>query len=106
MSAVPAVRYVNLNNPTPALPYTSWTTAATNIQDAIDAAVAGDEIIVTNGTYATGGRAVHGTMTDRVAVDKAVHLRVLTTAIHHHRRLSVARHDERRRSDSLRVSHQ
>jgi parallel beta-helix repeat protein len=69
-SARAAVHYVDLNSPSPTPPYTSWATAATNIQQAVDAATAGDEILVTNGIYATGGRAVYGTMTNRVAVDK------------------------------------
>jgi hypothetical protein len=68
-------RYVDLNSPSPALPYTSWTSAATNLQDAVDAAIAGDEILVTNGIYATGGKVVSGALTNRVAVDKAVIVR-------------------------------
>jgi hypothetical protein len=57
-------------------PYASWSTAARLIQDAMDVAVDGDEIVVTNGSYATGGRPV-GTnaFANRVAVDKAVSLR-------------------------------
>ena len=69
------VRYVDVNSASNTPPYTSWTTAATNIQDAVDAAVAGDEIVVTNGTYSVGGRAIVGTMTNRVAVTKALKLR-------------------------------
>lgn len=67
--------YVNLANPAPEFPYTSWATAATNIQDALDAAAAGDEVVVTNGVYAVGGRAVDGVMTNRVVISRPVRLR-------------------------------
>ena len=73
-TATAATRYVNLNNPVPAPPYLDWPTAATNIQDAVDVAIAGDEILVTNGVYQTGAQAVYG-MSNRVAVTKAVVVR-------------------------------
>lgn len=65
-----AIRYVNLNNVNPAPPYTDWASAATNIQDAVDAAKAGDTVLVTNGVYAAGGRVVYGTMMNRVGLVK------------------------------------
>jgi len=45
-------RYVCVSNATPVAPYTNWTTAATTIQAAVDAATDGDTLWVTNGVYA------------------------------------------------------
>lgn len=70
-----ATRYVNGNNPSPAAPYNNWAKAANTIQDAVDEANPGDEVIVTNGVYASGGRVVYGTVTNRVAVTKPLMLR-------------------------------
>lgn len=68
-----AVRFVNVNSAHPAPPYLTWVTAATNIQDAVDAATAGDQIRVTNGVYQVGGSIVTGDVVpNRVAVTKAV----------------------------------
>jgi hypothetical protein len=72
VTLVPMTFYVNLNNANATPPYTNWLTAATNIQAAIDQALDGDSILVTNGVYATGGRVVYGTLTNRVVINKAV----------------------------------
>jgi len=53
---IPVLRAANLfvsqigSNPTP--PYGSWATAATNVQQAVNASAPGDLILVSNGIYA------------------------------------------------------
>ena len=68
------VHYVTLASAAPAPPYGSWTTAATNIQDAVDAADRGALVLVGKGVYAMGARPVgrpgYPYLTIRVAVDK------------------------------------
>jgi hypothetical protein len=64
--------YVDVNNTNPTPPYADWTTAATNIQNAIDAATNGDTVLVTNGVYSTGGISMDGSVTNLVTLDKAL----------------------------------
>ncbi len=46
-----ATHYVSLESTNPTPPYTTWATAATNIQDAVDVAGTNDVVVVTNGVY-------------------------------------------------------
>lgn len=70
----PATHYVNVDSQNPIPPYTNWATAATVIQDAVDAALAGDEVVVTNGVYSTGGRSENA-QTNRVTLGTPLTLR-------------------------------
>jgi hypothetical protein len=67
-------RYVDLNSAIPIPPYTSWSTAATNIQDAVDVALAGDQVFVRNGVYQVGSKKAADGTTNRLVVAKAVTL--------------------------------
>jgi PKD repeat protein len=70
------VHYVNPENVSPQAPFTSWATAATDIQSAVDSAnVPGALVLVTNGVYDSGGRAVFGTMTNRIVIDRPIVVR-------------------------------
>jgi hypothetical protein len=72
--------YVSKSSVSPTPPFSSWATAARTIQDAVDVAAAGDEILVTNGVYSRGGRAVetwypYATLSNRVAVRRRITIR-------------------------------
>lgn len=72
LSASGDTLYVSTSG-TAVAPYDSWTNAAINIQDAVDAALAGDTVLVTNGIYNTGGLVTPGFMLqNRVCVTNAI----------------------------------
>jgi hypothetical protein len=75
LTASADIHYVNIKNLSPLAPYTNWATAATNIQVAINAATSYDTVLVTNGVYDSGGRAVYSNMTNRVAITKPIAVR-------------------------------
>ena len=74
-SSLPAAtHYVSLGSTNPQRPYATWATAATNIQDAVDASSAGDTVLVTNGLYTVGERN-GGLGPTRVVITNATALR-------------------------------
>lgn len=69
----PRLHYVALGSTNAVPPYLSWETAAIDIQSAVDAAdTVGAIVVVGDGVYAAGGRAVVGTMTNRVVIDRPI----------------------------------
>ncbi|NLF16994.1 MAG: hypothetical protein GX595_07030 [Lentisphaerae bacterium] len=68
--------YVRMGSSAPAAPYTSWATAASTVQAAIDVAANGDEVWVAAGTYAetltlASGVALYGGFTgEETALDQ------------------------------------
>ena len=74
VSATASMRYAWTNSPSPAAPFTNWTTAARTLQQAIDAQdVVGGLVLATNGIYANGGMMTPGgNLSNRVAITKRV----------------------------------
>lgn len=69
----PTTHYVWTNSPSATAPYTNWATAAHTIQAAVNAANGGDTVLVTNGTYATGGTVTPGySLTNRVCITNSI----------------------------------
>ena len=68
---VPKTMLVAASSPAPAFPYDTWQNAATNVQDAIDAAIDGVTIVFSNGNY---------TVSSTISVEKGVTLRGLADA--------------------------
>jgi hypothetical protein len=68
------VHYVSLTSTNPMSPYTNWSTAATNIQDAVGAAQNGEIVVASSGTYNSGSTIIYGTEANRVALTNAITL--------------------------------
>ena len=79
LTAAASARYVAINSPSPAPPYTNWSSAAHTIQEAVDAQTAlGGSVIVADGTYSAGGRVTPGgSLTNRVVITNNITLQSL-----------------------------
>lgn len=81
-SALADTHYVVKDNSGASSPFTDWTTAASNIQQAIDDTncVASDTVIVSNGVYDTGAKVAAGrASSNRVVISKAITVRAFST---------------------------
>jgi len=66
------IRYVSTEG-THVYPFTNWLDAATNIQEAVDVAISGDTVLVTNGIYDAGGALTPNySLFNRVVVTNAI----------------------------------
>ncbi len=55
LNAAATTYYVDINSPTPTPPYTSWSTASTDIQSAVNQTTNGDLVLVNPGVYQSAG---------------------------------------------------
>ncbi len=55
LNATATTYYVDINSPSPTPPYTSWSTASTDIQSAVNQTTNGDLVLVNPGVYQSGG---------------------------------------------------
>ncbi|MDD5676538.1 MAG: choice-of-anchor Q domain-containing protein [Kiritimatiellae bacterium] len=81
-AALADTHYVIKNNAGAASPFTDWTTAASNIQQAIDddQCEADDTVLVASGVYDTGAQvAAGGSVSNRVVIWKAITVRASST---------------------------
>lgn len=72
--------YVDFYATNPVSPYTNWASASTSIQPALDAAVNGAVVLVSNGVYNSGGL-TQGTnsLTNRVVISNSILLVAVST---------------------------
>src|SRR5207248_370131 len=66
------ILFVAAGSATPVAPFTNWSTAAADIQSAVDVAGPGALVLVSNGVYAAGGRIVRGILTNRLVIGAAI----------------------------------
>ena len=72
----PEVTYVSPDG-SHSSPFSTWATAATNIQSAINAAQPGGLVMVNDGMYDSGGIALACSMTNRIAITNGITVRSL-----------------------------
>lgn len=63
---------VDVNNTTPQSPYSTWDTASTNIQNALEFAIEQDIVLVTNGIYNTGSARSQDGTDNRIVIPSGV----------------------------------
>jgi hypothetical protein len=64
--------YVDINSTNPTPPYTTWSTASTDIQSAVNQTTNGDDVLVNPGVYQSGGQVAPDGSTNAVVVTNAV----------------------------------